>query len=118
MRTYPVAALLSVLSLTVVMCMPAWGEVPGSVKINPTAVQYPLAKNSQYLSTTSDPYQMSFGVRRWLRPLRMTQDPMHEQILRESVQWFQRFGGYGVLGHGEDVFTRQGAAFRRQHRGH
>ncbi len=52
------------------------------------------------------------------RPLRMNQDLMHSQTLDATQKWFSRYGGYGVLGHGEDVFTNQGARLRRMYRGH
>jgi hypothetical protein len=115
MKTHSVAALLSILILA--LCTPAWAETINSVKINPNAVDYPLSRSTPYISETGDRYEMSFGVRRWLRPLRMVQDLMHEETVKESVNWFNQYGGYGVMGHGEDVFTRQGVAFRRQHRG-
>ncbi len=35
----------------------------------------------------------------------------------ESRRWLELYGSYGVLGHGEDVFTAEGARFRRHHRG-
>jgi hypothetical protein len=117
MRAYSVVVPLSVLTLILVWGIPARAEVPSSVKLNTTSVQYSLTRNAQYGSLSADPYQMSFGVRRWLRPLRMTQDLMYDQTLTESINWVERYSGYGVLGHGEDVFTRQGAAFRRNHRG-
>ncbi len=86
-------------------------------KVNPESVDYPLIRPTAYPSRKGDPYEAAFGVRRWLNPLRSRQDPDFKQTLQESYDWFKTYGGYGVPGHGEDVFTRQGAQFRRLHRG-
>jgi hypothetical protein len=101
-----------------IMSLPSWAEPTAGLKINPYAVDYPLTRSVPYRSTIGDPYEGSFGIRRWLRPLRMTQDLMHSQTLDDTQAWFSHYGSYGVLGHGEDVFTRQGERFRRMYRGH
>jgi hypothetical protein len=100
-----------------VIAATACADPLSSLKVNPQGVDYPLVRNSHYPSDDSDPFTMSFGVRTWLKPLKMAQNPMFEQTEQESNNWVRRYSGYGVLGHGEDVFTSQGAQFRRQHRG-
>jgi hypothetical protein len=85
--------------------------------VNPEAVDYPLMRPTAYPSRKGDPYEATFGVRRWLNPVRSRQDPDFKQTVQESLAWYQVFSGYGVPGHGEDVFTRQGAQYRRLHRG-
>jgi hypothetical protein len=98
--------------------LPGWAETISGLKINPYAVDYPLTRTATYKSTSGDPYEASFGIRRWLRPLRISQDVMHAQTLSETQNWFGRYGTYGVQGLGEDVFTSQGERVRRLHRGH
>jgi hypothetical protein len=83
----------------------------------PEAVDYPLIRPTAYPSRKGDPYETTFGVRRWLNPVRSRQDPDFKQTVQESLSWFDVYSGYGVPGHGEDVFTRAGAQFRRLHRG-
>jgi hypothetical protein len=104
--------------LVSIASLPAWAETIAGLKITPYSVDYPLTRTVPYRSMTGDPYEASFGIRRWLRPLRITQDLMHTQTLDATQKWFSRYGGYGVLGQGEDVFTAQGARLRRTHRGH
>jgi hypothetical protein len=31
--------------------------------------------------------------------------------------WDEKYGWYGVIGHGEDVFTRKASEWRKTHRG-
>ncbi len=106
-----VCMLISLTSLT------GWAETNANLKINPYAVDYPLTRSVPYRSRSGDPYETSFGIRRWLRPLRITHDLMYTQTLDATQQWFSRYGGYGVLGQGEDVFTNRGARLRRMYRG-
>jgi hypothetical protein len=99
--------------------LPGWAETSSAgLKINPYAVDYPLMRTVPYKSASGDPYESSFGIRRWLRPLRITQDVMHAQTLSATQNWFSRYGTYGVMGLGEDVFTSRGERLRRLHRGH
>lgn len=109
---------IAICMLLVITSLPSWAEPTSGPKINPYAVDYPLIRTAPYRKATGYLYESAFGVRRWLRPLRMAKNPMYEQTLSEAQAWFSRFGGYGVMGHGEDVFTAKGAQFRRTHRGH
>lgn len=88
-----------------------------SVKVTPYGVDYPLIRGGMYPSPLNEPFERSFGVRRWLRPLTLTQDTDYEATMQESLKWFKTYSGYGVLGHGEDVFTSKAARFRMMHRG-
>lgn len=111
-------------SLAIVTCMlllivslPSWAEPTAGLKINPYSVDYPLIRTVPYRSATGDLYETTFGIRRWLRPLRMSQDDMFAQTVAETQAWFGRYGTYGVLGRGEDVFTAKGERLRRKYRG-
>jgi hypothetical protein len=95
----------------------AHGSSLHSVKVTPYGVDYPLLRGSMYPSPLGEPFEKSFGVRRWLRPLTLTQDVDYEATMVESLNWFKKYSGYGVLGHGEDVFTAKAARFRMMHRG-
>lgn len=88
-----------------------------SVKVTPEGVEYPLIKPKSYPSKGAEPFEMNFGVRRWQKPLTITQDAEHEETVKGSLKWFRKYSGYGVLGHGEDVFTSKAARFRMMHRG-
>lgn len=108
------AILLIILS---VCCTVALAAPPNTVKVTPHGVDYPLILPVPYPSPKGDPYERRFGVRRWLFPLRPNEVTDAERVLDESYHWFQLYGGYGVIGHGEDVFTRKAAQFRKTHRG-
>jgi len=95
---------------------PASALTPDSVKILPYGVDYPLIAPSGYESPTGDFFQRSFGIRRWLRPI-PTEEALFQKTLRETYKWHQIYGGYGVLGHGEEVFTNAAERWRRYHRG-
>ena len=94
-----------------------WAPAQTGVVINTEAVDYPLIRSAPYPSRKGDPYEAAFGVRRWLNPIDTRDDPDFKQTLLEAHDWHEVFGGYGVIGHGEDVFTGRGAQFRRTHRG-
>ncbi len=94
-----------------------WAPAQTGVIINPEAVDYPLIRGTQYPSRKGDPYELTFGVRRWLNPIETRDDAGFKQTVEESFNWYQVYSGYGVIGHGENVFTRRGAQFRRTHRG-
>ena len=98
-------------------CFPCWADPVASVKVMTQSVDYPLSRQGLYGSPRKDPYESHFDVHRWLNPRRMTHDVHFERTLEASQEWFNRYSGYGVTGHGEDVFTRKGAEFRRTHRG-
>jgi len=95
---------------------PASAFAPDSVKILPYGVDFPLIAPSGYESPTGDLFQRSFGIRRWLRPTGSEEDNF-QKTLQETYKWHQIYGGYGVLGHGEEVFTNQAERWRRSHRG-
>jgi hypothetical protein len=113
LKKYFLALSATLLTLTAY----AWAPAQTGVIINPAAVDYPLTRNTLYPSRKGDPYERTFGVRRWLNPIDTRDDPDFKQTLLETQNWHKMFGGYGVIGHGEDVFTRRGAQFRRTHRG-
>jgi hypothetical protein len=113
LKKYFLALSATLLTLTTY----AWAPAQTGVIINPAAVDYPLTRNTLYPSRKGDPYERTFGVRRWLNPIDTREDPDFRQTLLETQNWYKMFGGYGVIGHGEDVFTRRGAQFRRTHRG-
>ena len=99
------------------LCLPCAADPVASVKIMPESVDYPLIRQRLYSSQRQDSYESRFCVHRWLNPLLATHDVAFERTMEATKQWFDRYGGYGVTGHGEDVFTRKGAEFRRTHRG-
>ncbi len=106
---------LFVLSLS--LAASEWANAETGVIVTPYGVEYPLTRNTQYPSRKGDPYELTFGVRRWLNPVETRDDPSFKQTLAETLNWHQVYSGYGVIGHGEDVFTHRGAQFRRTHRG-
>lgn len=104
-----------------VLSMAAFGnasaEPTTSTKLLPYSVDYPLKKSTNYRSPKGDPYELAYGVRRWLNPNLTSGSSQVVATRNEAENWFEIYGGYGVLGHGEEVFTHRAAAFRRQHRG-
>lgn len=86
------------------------------VKITPYGVKYPLTRPTAYYSSEADPYQRSFGIRRWQKPLGAENDD-YGKTLAETQTWLDMYSGYGVLGHGEGVFTQAAARWRKTHRG-
>jgi hypothetical protein len=96
--------------------MQASAEPLSGVKITPYGVKYPLTRPTAYSSSEADPYQRSFGIRRWLRPLGAENDDYGKTLAR-TQNWLDMYCGYGVLGNGEAVFTSAGARWRRTHRG-
>jgi hypothetical protein len=110
-------------------CALGWAQSAVGIKVIPYGVDYPLIRTMYYsppkrgpLGTSGvDPNELTFGVRRWyLRPIESARDPKateFRETLDASKDWLDLYGGYGVLGHGEEVFTRQAAAYRATHRG-
>jgi len=109
--------ILSLCAILTAFSTTGWCQPPISVKILPYGVDYPLVRSSYYRSLKGDPYEMSFGVRKWLNPIQNLQSDEFRNFIVESDNWLSIYGGYGVLGHGEEVFTRRAAAFRSLHRG-
>jgi hypothetical protein len=100
----------------------AWAAPPIGVKILPESVEWPLIRPVPYRSPKTnirqeDIYEVTFGVRRWLSGIEGPDGANYQQTLFESQKWAELYGCYGVLGNGEDVFSRQGARFRRLDRG-
>ncbi len=106
-----------VLSLSVCIMSDAWAEP----KIRPESVKYPLRRTQLYASkkafesvfNRSRTFETVFGVRRWLHFIPQEQELL-ETTLNESEEWLNRWGSYGVLGHGEEMFTLEAARWRRQ----
>lgn len=110
-------------------CALGWAQSAVGIKIVPYAVDYPLIRTTYYsppkrgpLGTSGvDPFELTFGVRRWfLRPIESVRDSKANEFreaLDASRDWLDLYGSYGVLGHGEEVFTRQAAAYRATLRG-
>jgi hypothetical protein len=110
-------SLIAVVALVLALTWsPASAASLTSVKVMPHSVDYPLIRSGLYPTITGDLYERNFGIRRWLRPARGEWAPWLETLLA-SYKWHQMYGGYGVLGHGEEVFTRQAEQWRRHHRG-
>ncbi len=83
-------------------------------KIMPYSMGYPLIRRNPFPNPLRDQYQALFGVRRVVRaniPGDVT------RVSEELLKYHDAYGGYGVLGHGEDVFTTRAARFRENHRG-
>jgi hypothetical protein len=105
-----------------IACEGVWSAPPIGVKILPESVDWPLVRPAPYKSPKrdfrqQDIYELTFGVRRWLSGVEGPDGPNYQQTLLESRKWLELYGSYGVLGNGEDVFSREGARFRRQNRG-
>ncbi len=110
-------ALISVLALA---------EPPANtVKVLPHGVEYPMIRTHYYppLKTASqlrmgqDPYRLAFGVHKFLNAVQDFTTPEFEIYRLESEHWNNIYGGYGVLGHGEEVFTQRAAYWRKVHQG-
>ena len=100
----------------------AWAAPPIGVKVMPESVDWPLLRPAPYKSPKrdlrqEDIYESTFGIRRWLSGIEGPDGSNFQNTLLESRRWLELYGSYGVLGHGEDVFTAEGARFRRHHRG-
>ncbi len=94
----------------------AFASPPNTVKVNPFGVDYPLMRPLGYPTREADPYERGFGIRRWFNPAgRESND--YDKVVEETAAMFELYGGYGVLGHGEAVFTNAAANWRRHHRG-
>jgi hypothetical protein len=81
---------------------------------------YPEIRTKMYRTTKEKrvvefDFESAFGVRRWLNPTSL-EDQQFKSALYEAYNWQGLYGGYGVLGHGEDVFTREAAYWRGQTR--
>ncbi len=61
-----------------------------------------------------DAYRQSFGVRRMFRGIRSRD---YDTTLLETLNWHALYGGFGVTGHGEEVFTNWGEKWRQTHQG-
>ena len=94
----------------------AWAFSEHSVKLTPDGVDYPLIRLTPYRSPTGDPYARSFGIRRWLNPAGSEKNDF-DLTFKEANDMFELYSGYGVLGHGEAVFTNAAAHWRKLHRG-
>jgi hypothetical protein len=117
------SCLITVLCVVfLLMGLHAWAAPPIGVKILPESVEWPLIRPVPYRSPKAnlrqqDIYEATFGVRRWLSGIEGPDGPNFQETLFESRSWFNLYGSYGVLGNGEDVFSREGAKFRRLDRG-
>jgi hypothetical protein len=111
---HKVALLIVLLSVMAVCSSVAWSAGPPHTKLLPYTIHYPLISPVPFPSVQRDPYRQFFNVRRMLRTV-IERD--FGSTLIESVKWFDIYGGYGVLGHGEDVFTDRAAAYRKLNRG-
>ncbi len=112
---------ISLIAAAFVLCLalaPAYSDPLGSVKITPEGVDYPMVRTKLYphkkerMPPTRETFETIFGVRRWLGTTSMEADLL-QRTLEESMEWNQRYAGYGVLGHGEEVLTPEAAVFRK-----
>ncbi len=99
-------------------CLAASAMQPVGVKVTPYSVDYPLVRNTYYPSPKGDPYELSFGIRKWLNPIQSTDSSEYRAAFAETTNWFDLYGGYGVIGRGEEVFTNWAANYRKLNRGH
>jgi hypothetical protein len=109
-------------------CTAAWAQSAVGVKIIPYGIDYPLTRTAFYVppkrgplgTSGTDPYELSFGVRRWfqhaIQDVNSLASTEYRETLRESENWLDLYGSYGVLGHGEEVFTKAAAAYRARYR--
>jgi len=112
MRSTILIGLCLVMVLAIALSVQAQGV--HHTKVHPHAMQYPLISQVPFPSRDADPFRGSFLVNRLLKGYSPSE---FEMALRETLDWHTRYGSYGVLGHGEDVFTRQAARFRLRHQG-
>lgn len=112
MKTMSLIAVLCALIAFSGLC--AWAVGPIHTKLTPYSLGYPLISPVPFPSPLRDVYQRSFGVRRMFRSVI---DRDYDNTLLESLNWHHLYGGYGVLGHGEDVFTNRAARYRMRHQG-
>ena len=85
---------------------------PMHTKILPYSIDYPLISPTRFPAEPNRDYKATFNVRR------MFKSPAdYKDTLVATMDWFGAYGGYGVMGHGVDVFTRRAALWRMRHRG-
>jgi hypothetical protein len=109
--------LIAAVGLVLLSFSGAWAMQPMHTKVLPYSLEYPLTRNVPYPSPKGDPYEYTFGVRRWLNPIQHSDSAEFKATLEATQHWNNLYGGYGVIGHGEDVFTNWAANYRRHHRG-
>jgi hypothetical protein len=127
--------ILAVLCLSVVFtvlagCPACAADDPASSKILPYSIRYPLISSTRYPSPAGDRYRSFFAVRRMLTEgvsraqaektavkvsRGLSAKALREEFnntIEEARTWHSRYGTYGVLGLGEDVFTKKAADLR------
>jgi hypothetical protein len=111
MKTTVLGVMLCIIILAAAQSVLA--QPPAHTKVMPYSLRYPLIRPVPYESTTGDPYKRAFGVNRLLKGV-VVGDVADS--IRESYSFYHVYGGYGVLGRGEDVFTSQAARVRKKYR--
>jgi hypothetical protein len=87
---------------------------PKHTKLLPYSVNYPLISPMRFPAAPGDSYRESFNV---LRMFKGVPGSDYADTLLSSADWFRVYGGFGVVGHGVDVFTNRAARWRMRHRG-
>jgi hypothetical protein len=91
-----------------------WAQQLKHTKLTPYGIAFPLIKPGIYTQNPLDAYAATFGVRRVFRSVNQKRfDAVHQ----EAQNHHKIYGSYGVLGHGEDVFTNAAARIRKKYRG-
>lgn len=112
MKKLIILGLACITALTAVSWVEATG--PSHTKVMPYSLGYPLIRSRPFPTPLGDVYQAQFGVRRVLSSV-VNAD--FDATLIEVARWHDLYGGYGVLGHGESVFTNRAARYRKMHQG-
>jgi hypothetical protein len=100
-------------------CADLFAEPFISTKIMPESVDYPMVRTKTYRHTKERTrplynFEMTFGARRWLDSS-ASEAELYCQTMQASGDWNGIYGGYGCLGRGEEVFTVEAAAWRKQY---
>jgi hypothetical protein len=83
-------------------------------KLLPESVSYPMIRPGVYPYAGGDTYAATFGT---VRLFKSVVPSDYDTTVREALHFNKLYGAYGVLGHGEDVFTARADRFRNAHQG-
>jgi hypothetical protein len=107
-------SLVLICALLAFTALSAGATEPVHTKLLPYSVSYPLISPMPFPAPPGDSYRESFNVRRLFKGVSGSD---YADTLLSSVDWFSAYGGYGVIGHGADVFTNRAALWRMRYRG-
>jgi len=118
--------ILGVVLVLCVLVLDCLAEPKHPMNIIPYGIRFPMVRSAPYvppmrLPYEPDPYERTFGIRRpfvaGFGPLQSYSARGFRETFAASRDWDRLYGSYGVLGRGQEVFSRKAAAWRATHRG-